>query len=66
MVVFFSPDDRQEYFASVISIGFEIRARFSSMVSDEQSRLLHVCPAPLGTVDFLDQLEIIEYEFAAQ
>jgi hypothetical protein len=36
------------------------------MVSDEQSRLLHVCPAPLGTVDFLDQLEIIGYEFAAQ
>ncbi len=58
MDVFFSADDRQEYLDLVISISFETRARFPSMVSDEQSRPPDLrAGRPLGAADFVDQLE---------
>lgn len=58
MDVFFSADDRQEYLDLVISIGFEARARFPSMVSDEQSRPPDLrAGLPLEAADFLNQLE---------
>ena len=38
MDVFFPTDDRQEYLLLLSQIGFETRARFLSLVSDEGAR----------------------------